>query len=252
MRQRAPGRLAFLAAATAGLLACAGAPPIPDVPQTDRPEGYEAATPATLAAQGWTVCPIARRDSQLEIRVAPGGKLARLGHHHVLSTDRIGGFVAARGGELQADLFLAATDLVVDDASVRAAAGGPYADEVPEKDRAGTRGNMLGPRVLAADEYPWLRVTTGAFEARRVGSSPPALLRIAGRTIGREFGVDRFDEGRITGRTEFTHEALGLEPFTALGGALSVADPIEVRYELVLDAAEDPACGTLSAPALTR
>jgi hypothetical protein len=133
---------------------CAPSGPLPEPPGADHPADYDPEAPGRLADSGWTVCRIDPEDSLLDIRVAPAGKLARLGHHHLISTRAIGGHVAARASILQADLFVAATDLVVDDPTLRRAAGGSFADPVPDDDRRGTRGNLLGPDVLGAADRP--------------------------------------------------------------------------------------------------
>jgi len=63
-----------------------------------------------------------------------------------------------------------------------------------------------------------------------------AALTIRGRRQLVDFPVQlRVDEGRLvaTGETTVSHAALGLEPFSVMGGALSVAEDIGVRYRVV-------------------
>jgi hypothetical protein len=93
-------------------------------------------------------------------------------------------------------------------------------------------------------------VTVDAFDASRGMLAPGAVIRVAGARKARELSMTTFDDGVVTGRFELTHEALGLTPFTALGGALSVADTIDVRYRLALTGGRG--CPSLSLPAFTR
>jgi hypothetical protein len=66
------------------------------------------------------------------------------------------------------------------------------------------------------------------------------VLGLVGREVGVPIGgyVTQKGEGlEIEARFEVTHGGLGLTPFSVMGGALRVADPIEVEVSLVANPA---------------
>lgn len=215
----------------------------------DVPAAHDAPAAARLAEAAWTVCGIDAAASLLDVRVFRTGRLARLGHNHVLSTGAIGGWIALRDATVAADLFVSPAAFVIDDPDLRAAAGNEFATTPSDSDRAGTRANLLGDRVLDTAAHPFLTVRIDAATLSR-GPVLPARIGVAGVTVDRDLALDTFDNGVATGRFDLTHDELGLAPFTALGGALAVADTIEVRYRLALMG--DPACASAAMPAFTR
>ena len=106
---------------------------------------------------------------------------------------------------------------------------------MPEKDRAGTVRNMLGPAVLDAARQAVLHLTADGisggpedFVARvRVG------LRGEERVIDMPLAVSfEGDRLRIHASARLHHADLGLVPFSIALGALRVRDDIEVDCRL--------------------
>lgn len=177
-------------------------------------------------------------DSTLTIKVYRGGRLQRLGHNHVLTSDRVGGLVQrAKRAEFTgsyADLYVPVASLVIDDPAARAAAGADFASVPSAADRSGTRANLLGPKLLDAEQYPFLRA------AIREVSATQALveLQVRDHRASRQLPITVTSAGDtivIEAAFTATHAELGLTPFSVLGGAITVADPITI--ELVLTAA---------------
>ncbi len=208
----------------AGCAAPPQAPP-PALPAVTRAE-------ASLPFAAWNVI-----DSRLEVRVYRDGPMMQFGHNHLISSDALSGVIEMRDPLTGSGFTLALPleSLVVDDARLRAAAGADFATPVPEKDREGTRRNLLGPAVLDATRQAVLR-----FTADRIDGGPEkftASVRIGLRGEERVVEVPitvRFDADRlrIHAGIRLHHADFGLVPFTAALGALSVRDEFEIDCRL--------------------
>lgn len=206
---------------------CAAPPQVPPA----------AAPPPVRDAEG---LPFERWDivsSRLEVRVYRDGPMQQLGHNHVITTDALDGVVELRDPrtETRFTLELPLATLVVDDTAARAGAGAEFTAPVPEKNRADTVRNMLGPAVLDAARQAVLHLTADGisggpadFVARvRVG------LRGEERVIEVPLAVSfEGDRLRIHASTRLRHADLGLVPFSIALGALRVRDDIEIDCRL--------------------
>jgi len=175
--------------------------------------------------------------SWLQVLAYPAGPLKRFGHHHVIAHHAISGSVSVAPDPLDSTfmLQLEVGDLEVDDPEMRALEGEDFQKEVPQKDIDGTRGNMLGERLLDGDEYPTIQIRSQAIE----GSLPDVdivstvIVKGVENTVTFPATVELTDDSFVaTGELEITHGALGLEPFTALGGALQVQDEMVFKYRI--------------------
>jgi polyisoprenoid-binding protein YceI len=224
--------LLFAAVACAALAGCAtkrAEPPAPG-PATS---ASRAAVPA--GAREFEVDPEA---SVVTMLVRRAGKLSGFGHVHVVTSD----------GETGRVWFGAAPDLsgfevrvpvdafVVDDRAARAGAGPEFAANVPEEARSGTRRNMLGPDVLDAARYPEIVVSS----AGPLDDAPPSKLNVRivvrGAQLEREVPVTaRIATDSVSARGTFTilQSELGIKPFSVVGGAIAVADEVEIRFDIV-------------------
>lgn len=176
--------------------------------------------------------------SDLHWLVYKAGALARLGHNHTITVGDLSGTVTVDRADLpksQFDLEFGAANLVVDDPALRATLGEEFSSVPSAEDIEGTRGNMLGERVLDAEKHPSIRI---------VGSGPRALggtealavkVEILGRVIDLTVPSEVSIEGdvlRAKGEFELDHADLGMEPFTALGGALRVGETLSFEYDV--------------------
>jgi hypothetical protein len=212
------------------IAACA-APPRGQAPAP--PVAHEAPVSMT-SAEVWQVT-----DSHLEIRVYRDGPMQKLGHDHLITSDRVAGEVELREplATSRFALRLPLDSLVVDDAAARSRAGGPFDAPVPEKDREATRRNMLGDRLLDAARQGEILLTMDSITGGPRHYEAQVRVALAGHehVLAAPFELT-IDGGRLAAhaRLRLTHADLGLVPFAVALGALRVRDDFEV--ELTVEA----------------
>ena len=177
--------------------------------------------------------------SKLWIQLRPDGPLARAGHSHVISSTSLRGEVllAARLEASTCAFSLPVDSLVVDDPVERAATGGEYAAPLDQEARDGTRAHMLGEDQLDAVRHPLLHLACVAAAGDAGHVQLTLLAQVAGHESHLVLPAQWRREGcRIDaeGEADVTQSSLGLTPFSALLGALRVADTMRLRYELRL------------------
>jgi hypothetical protein len=234
----------FLAGVLAG---CPTRPPPPPAPLRAAP-----ARPP-IAPHTGKPYDIVPGESLLTVRVYRGGALASAGHNHVIASHTLAGTIYLPDEVLKSsfEVRLAAAELTVDEPQLRAQE--PAADfppEVPQSAREGTRRNMLGPALLAADDYPEVVLRAvrleGAVAVWDATAAAPAELtaymdaqvrdqhRLIAVAVRYELAGDTLS---VAGETALRQSELGLTPFTALMGALAVQDEMRVRLRIVARAA---------------
>jgi hypothetical protein len=175
--------------------------------------------------------------SWLRVRVYRAGLLRGLGHNHVVSHNAITGLVIVGQDPLQSKLNLEfeVGELAVDDPHLRTLAGPDFPGQVPEKDIAGTRANMLGRKLLQAEQYPLIQIRSEKIS----GSLPELEIEASVIVRGAEFAVMfparvelSGDSLVASGELEITHGDLGLKPFKAALGTLQVRDALLLQYEI--------------------
>jgi hypothetical protein len=173
--------------------------------------------------------------------VRRAGPLARLGHDHVItSSDERGRvFIGSTPAESAFELELPVDRFEVDLPGPRAAAGAEFAAPVPDQARAGTRQNMLRTEVLDAADFPV--ITVRSIAASGAWPQPVIRLGITLRGVTREFDVPVNIERDATtvvarGEVRFNQTDFGIKPFAVAGGAIQVADTLEVRFEIAAQA----------------
>jgi hypothetical protein len=169
--------------------------------------------------------------------------MAALGHNHVISCRCVTGTLYLPGNPLQAsfDLRIGVDDFTVDDPALRAAEHSrDFPPEVPPSARQGTRLNMLGTAVLYAARYPEIALRAAGLHRSSDGKPgdlmAEALMEVRGRSRSVAVPVHyRIQADRIVATGEFSlrQTALGLAPFSIMGGALQVRDVMTVRFRLV-------------------
>jgi hypothetical protein len=254
---RRPGSFAFAVPGWSGFRhACAGAllltgcqAPGP-APAPALGEAPDTALPVGPVAHCYALVPEA---SELRVLVFKAGPLARLGHNHVLTSSALDARVAVAPDERLGGLRLRipVTSLEVDPPAARAEEGPEFESEVSPQARQDTRTNLLGPRVLDAEQHPFIDVeldtSSGPLWA------PDLVLRVflRGRavtlpvTAAAARSGDRLSVGSVF---SVSHTTLGLEPFSVLGGGLQVADELKIRLRLVFRATPDRELDTCLVP----
>ena len=228
-------RLSAAVAATAALVllaACAGRAPVEPAPTAEKSRAAEVDRATATEYR------VDTEASLLQLYVYRAGPLARLGHKHVVASRDLQGTVwyRDRRGRSAFRISLPVARLTVDEPALREAAGDDFPGEIPPEDIEGTRRNMLGEAVLDAARHPELTAELVAVDRRGEALTATAALTIRGRRRLVDFPLQvRVDDDRLvaTGETTVSHAALGLEPFSVMGGALSVAEDIGVRYRVV-------------------
>ncbi|MEO0346287.1 MAG: YceI family protein [Pseudomonadota bacterium] len=180
--------------------------------------------------------------SQIRLLTFREGPMARLGHNHVITTTALTGtaWLTDDVGEALVRIVVPANGLAVDDADARAEEGEGFAESVPEDDITATRDNMLGDALLRATDYPFIRATCGDYTA--VAQTIDCELEVAGNTAMVTMPVEIVREERVVtarGEVTLTHTQLGLEPYSAAGGAIRVADGITLRFTIVAQRLSD-------------
>jgi polyisoprenoid-binding protein YceI len=239
-RGRLPARLAGVALSVAGLglTACHPAPGLrsPSAP----PPGVSVTVAAAPA--GAVRYRIDAERSEVLILVYRDGRMAALGHNHVVAVRQLSGEVTVAADPTQSSwqLDFPADALSVDEPQLRAALGADFQTKLDDVAIAGTRDHMLGAQLLDATRFPTIHL-----QSERVLSDGDGL-RMSTRIVMRDHAVQvevpvalqrSADELIASGEFDLTHVELGLTPYSVALGALRVADRMHVRYRLVALAA---------------
>ncbi|MDX1489082.1 MAG: hypothetical protein R3268_12815, partial [Acidiferrobacterales bacterium] len=178
-----------------------------------------------------------RDESELRILAYRGGRLAHLGHNHVIASRDLWGY-AVLGQTPDASRFALCVpvgSLIVDDPQLRAAAGEAFASEVSENAISATRRNMLSETQLDGARYPFILVL-----GHIVAGTPPQVtmaveihVRKAVHTVLVSVRFERLPGGVLTsGHLEIEQTSLGIQPYSALFGALTVRDELSVQFRV--------------------
>ena len=186
------------------------------------------------AASGLPVYSLNTASSHIDVVVRREGSLARLGHDHVVAARDAQAYLLL-GGPMEnwrAEMRFEAEKLDVDPVEERAKY---QLDTDPDADAIrGTRRNLLD-KVLDAQRWPWLGIEISDFKREDSGFS--ARVRFLVRDAASEgryvFSLEQAANSvAVTGTVLLRQTDLGLEPFSALGGALRVSDQLEIHLEL--------------------
>ena len=193
--------------------------------------------------QGAQQFSLAPDESRLLVRVYRGGRLARMGHNHIVSSDDLRGEIYL-SEQLSSSVFevrLPVATMVVDKPELRAAAGDDFPGELDQDAIDGTRANMLGDAQLDAAQWPEILVRSRSIS----GELPDLRVRmdigVRSNTFALEVPVQvsvEADAVRANARFTVTQTELGIEPFSVMMGALQVRDELEIELSLVARPAE--------------
>ena len=175
--------------------------------------------------------------SELHVLVYRAGAFARLGHNHVIAARELDGRLSLTREVLAStfELLLPVAALDVDPARWRAHYGGDFASTPTADDIDGTRANMLGAALLDGVAYPYVRVAGRILGTAETNSADIEIAikdTVVRRTTPVALAVTA-DTVVASGQLSIDHAELGLTPFSVMLGALRVAEPIEIRFEIV-------------------
>ncbi len=217
------------------LAVTACAPPAPSAVPAGPPAGFPAAFYRQAIVAGNTVYRIEPGLSRVVIRVHRAGPLAAFGHEHVVASRDLHGYalLARSPGADRADLYLPLTSLEVDAPALRKSAG--LGAALSPTDVLATRDHMLHP-VLEADRYPYAEAHIAGLAAKR---GHRERLRITFTLHGRRRSYDvpvQMDWNNrrlhVSGRITILQTSFAIRPYAVLGGALRVADELQLAFEV--------------------
>jgi len=216
------------------ILSACQTPPVAPGPATPTAPMAAAPSPPPQATH-YTVRPDL---SDVRFLVFRAGRLAKLGHNHVIQPKGITGdiYLAADFPRSTFSLVIPVAQVQVDALEARSVEGEEFATSPEAEAIAGTTRNMLGEKVLDAAHYPQIEIRS----MRLVGPTwaPDVTMRIRLRGVERDLtvpvAIERADD-RITVTAVFTisQTEFGITPLSVLGGGLQVADAVRVRMRLV-------------------
>jgi polyisoprenoid-binding protein YceI len=190
---------------------------------------------------GTTVYDVDPVQTSISIRVYRAGPLARLGHNHVITTAGESG-VAWRGSAPAAsgfELRVPVRSLVVDDPAARANAGPDFAVDVPASAREGTYQNLMRPEVLDVERFPEIIVRSNGLAGTWASPTAIADVTLKGQTrrveVPLEIALDG-DSLEARGALRIRQSEFGMTPFSVAGGAIQVADELDVALAIVATA----------------
>lgn len=176
--------------------------------------------------------------SEVRIVVFPAGRMARLGHPHVIGGEALSGEIvlAEAFHDSTFDLEIAVDQLGLDQPQWRRDEG--FEPEMSESDIEATRDNMLSAEQLDADNHPLIQIESIALTGPLWQPDVDVRITLAGTAreltvpVALETGGDRLI---ATGRFVIRQSEFGIEPFSAAGGAVRVADEVLVRFRIVAE-----------------
>ena len=182
--------------------------------------------------------------SQVLILVYRDGRMARLGHNHVLRVRQLSGEVVVPKDTVNTTFTLEfpVAALSIDETALRAEQGEDFKATIDAASIDGTRGHMLGDRLLDAAHFPVIRLQSGPLSVE--GDQWTANLSITVRDHVSTVPVPvslAMDSDSLTASGEFdlTHSQLGLTPYSVGLGAIKVAETMHVRFRVLARHVED-------------
>ena len=214
------------------LVGCQAVPRIPDAADAaSRPAGEERVE--LPAGRRYVVL-----DGQSEARfvVYPAGRLARLGHPHVVGGSVVSGEIvlADEFHDSGLSLEISVTDFEIDHPRWRQDEG--VDPDMSESAIEGTRENLLGEDQLDAANHPLITVESLGVSGPVWQPDIEARITLAG--TARELTVPvalSFTDHELSaiGRFVIRQSDFDIEPFSAAGGRLQVADEVLIRFRIV-------------------
>jgi hypothetical protein len=176
--------------------------------------------------------------SQVLILVYRDGRMARLGHNHVLRVRQLAGEVVVPKDVTNTTFTLQfpVAALSIDETALRAEQGEDFKATIDAASIEGTRDHMLGDKLLDATHFPVIRLQSGPLSAD--GDQWTASLSVTVRdhvsTVLVPVSLSMNpDSLTASGEFDLTHSQLGLTPYSVGLGAIRVAETMHVRFRVL-------------------
>ena len=184
------------------------------------------------------------QESEIRVLVYRGGLFGIFGHNHVISTKDIDGRIVISEDKTASSVELAipVESFEVDDQALRVEEGDDFKSAVSDKDKRGTKENMLGAELLNAVRFSSITIESNSWSGELPDIIVNATFTVRDQSSALEFPASvSVSEERIvvTGSFDLTHGQLGLEPFTTLLGGLRVRDDLEIKFHILATRADD-------------
>jgi hypothetical protein len=175
--------------------------------------------------------------SEIRVLVYRGGLFGGFGHNHVISTSNISGQIeiVENLADSRAELIIPVESLDVDIDAARLEEGESFEKVVPDKDKQGTRENMLGAKVLDGANFPNVTARLLSWSGQLPQIEIVSEFVVRGQPRILEFPASVImSDGQIVMKGSFvvTHGDLGLKPYKALLGGLRVRDELEIKFRI--------------------
>jgi hypothetical protein len=192
---------------------------------------------AALAAGGGKLFKLDPQTSRLKIYAFRSGRLARLGHNHVLTAPQFSGYLYLPGSlsDAQFDLLLRLDQLMLDDPAERALLGPAFASSLSAEAIAATREHMLGEDNLQAGQFPLVRI----HSLQIAGELPKLAVQVAVELHGQThqmwlpMTVTGLPQSlTVAGALVVRQSDFGIKPYSVMAGAMAVQDELVMEFEL--------------------
>ena len=175
--------------------------------------------------------------SWIRVLVYRAGLMSVFGHNHVIASTNITGTVqrGAKVGDTAVEMSFPVRSLLVDAQAFRDREGKDFSARVSEKDIHGTQQNMLGHKVLDAENHAVISIRSTEVSGELDSLIVTADVSIAGKVKSITFPASAIwadDVITIAGTTTVSHDDLGLKPFSAAFGTLKVHKNLTIRFEI--------------------
>lgn len=196
------------------------------------------------AFNGGTIYIIDPDQSDLQIRVYRAGTFAALGHHHIIRAPQITGqiYLHPEIEKSGVTIQIPVNDFIVDEKELRKSSGVEFSSVPSALDIAGTRSNMLGPKILNASQYPYINIISVTVAPQ--ADILDAVLRVSLRGIQRDIrapvtiqqqGAEKIS---ATGSIRILQTDFGIKPFSILLGAIAIQNELQIDFRITAKSAK--------------
>ena len=175
--------------------------------------------------------------SRLLVKVYRDGRMASLGHNHVISSHDLAGevYLAPDIADSVVEVRVPVERFVIDDPALRAEAGPDFPGELDADAVSGTRANMLGEKQLDSSNWPQIvlrgRITGGRVPELELRAEVRVREQVHAFSVPVDVVVTE-SSLRATGRFSLSQTELGLVPFSVMMGALQVRDTLDIEFDI--------------------
>jgi len=217
----------------AAMVSLAGCTPSVEFVRESTQAPIPAASYLEAAQRGADVYEIIAEQSLMLVRVGRSGRAQRLGHDHAIASEDLAGYVETGRypAESRADIAFPLRNLIVDKPEYREhfeLDTEPSADDI-----AGTYANML--KILEPDSYTWATINAHVVAERGEEIQLGVSVSLHGATMDYVVPVQlRVEDSLLVAdaRAVIDQSDFGIEPFSAAGGLLRVADELVVELHI--------------------